>query len=494
MITGNISKFLLIKKKQKISLYCWSLQGNKKNIVDLKKKFFFLVGYKHNKLSLDGEFISIDINKKITIKNDIYGSHNIYYYKNKNKEIISNSLDEIFKLKLNISISKKNIYKYFSFGFLPLSQDTIYNQIKLIERNSKIEVFKNLKIVSFDTNLFKRQKITIDEAKKDFIKLFKKKIYKIELEKAVLCLTAGYDTLLSLVYTKKKLNLATFGNYNSFDVLGAKRRKKIFVKNQKHYVYLTKNYALKEIDFLNYSSLLGGFANLSSIEFMNYINFLKKNNIKFVYHSDHFETARRNYSNLSDLKKKYLTPINVVKKYFINQKQYNYFKDKFFKKIKLQYKKNEINKFYLFDRFIKGNFWKNQVYSSLGLIKISLPLEFRFINNNFNLLKKNKENKFFFNLFPKKKNILNELNSVREVYSKNKDRSATNQIDILNYHKEYFYKILNKKYSKQFSSFFNLDLIKKSLKENHFVEKEEWFLLRLFSLIIFSNKYRIKIK
>lgn len=160
----------------------------------------------------------------------------------------------------------------------------------------------------------------------------------------------------------------------------------------------------------------------------------------------------------------------------------------------MQYKKNEINKFYLFDRFIKGNFWKNQVYSNLGLIKISLPLEFQFINNNFNLIKKNKENNFFFNLFPKKKNIFSELNSVREVYGKNKDRSATNQLDILNYHKEYFSKILNRKYSKQFSSFFNLDLIKKSLKENCFVEKEEWFLLRLFSLIIFSNKYRIKIK
>ena len=104
MITGNISKFLLIKEKQKISLWYWSLQGNKKNIVDFNKKFFFLVGYKHNELSMDGEFISIDINKKITIKNDIYGSHNIYYYKNKNKEIISNSLDEIFKLKLNIFI------------------------------------------------------------------------------------------------------------------------------------------------------------------------------------------------------------------------------------------------------------------------------------------------------------------------------------------------------------------------------------------------------
>ena len=65
---------------------------------------------------------------------------------------------------------------------------------------------------------------------------------------------------------------------------------------------------------------------------------------------------------------------------------------------------------------------------------------------------------------------------------------------MLKFHKKFFNKLLDKKYSKQFSNFFDIELIKKSLKDNNFVDKEEWFLLRLFSLIIFSNKHKIKIK
>ena len=58
----------------------------------------------------------------------------------------------------------------------------------------------------------------------------------------------------------------------------------------------------------------------------------------------------------------------------------------------------------------------------------------------------------------------------------------------------FFLKVIEKKYSKQFANFFNLDLIKHSLKNNNFIDKEEWFVLRLFSLLIFANKYKIKIK
>ena len=61
MITGNIRKFLLIKKGPKILLYCWSLNSDNKIIVDLKKKNSYLIGYKHDEFYLDGEFISINI-------------------------------------------------------------------------------------------------------------------------------------------------------------------------------------------------------------------------------------------------------------------------------------------------------------------------------------------------------------------------------------------------------------------------------------------------
>ena len=216
-----------------------------------------------------------------------------------------------------------------------------------------------------------------------------------------------------------------------------------------------------------------------------------------MYFSDHFETARRNFTNINDLKKKYLTPSNVVEKYFVKKKVYNLLKKNFFREIKSKYKTSIMNNFYFHDRFIKGSFWKNQICSNLGIIRISLPLDYKFINNNFNLLKKNKKNDFFFNLFPNQKNIKNELNFTKNFYIKNnenKDISTLNILDILNCNEKYFIKAINNKYSKQFSNYYNLDLMIKSIKDINFTKKEEWFLLRFFSLIIFANKYKTKIK
>ena len=156
-----------------------------------------------------------------------------------------------------------------------------------------------------------------------------------------------------------------------------------------------------------------------------------------------------------------------------------------------------MNNFYFYDRFIKGNSWKNQICSNLGIIRISLPLDFKFINNNFNLLKKNNKNNFFFNLFPNNKNIKDELNFTEKSYtinSETKDVSAVNSLSILNLHKKYFIKVINSKYSKQFYNYFNLDLMRKSIKETNYIKKEEWFLLRFLSLIIFANKHKIKVK
>ena len=95
MMTGNIRKFLLVKNQKKTLLYCWDVKKNIKSQIDLKKKNFFLIGYKTSKYSIDDEFISIEIDKKISIVNDIFGSQPLYHYKNSNKEIFSNSIDEI---------------------------------------------------------------------------------------------------------------------------------------------------------------------------------------------------------------------------------------------------------------------------------------------------------------------------------------------------------------------------------------------------------------
>lgn len=495
-MTGNIRKFLLVKNQKKTLLYCWDVKKNIKSQIDLKKKNFFLIGYKTSKYSIDDEFISIEIDKKISIVNDIFGSQPLYHYKNSNKEIFSNSIDEIFKFSKDITISKKEIYKYFSFGYLPFSQKTIYNNVRLVQSNSKIEITKKIQISTIAINLFKKKKVNIQKGEKDFLELFEKKIDTSKLNKSALCLTAGYDSLLSLIYAKK-MTLATFGSSKSLDIIGAKRRKKKFAYNQKHFIYNIKNHALKDRDFIEYAGLLGGFANLSSIQYLFFINYLKKKKIHYLYFSDHFETARRNFKNINDLKNKYLTPSNIVEKYFKKKKIYYLLKKNFVREINSKYKTNRMNNFYFYDRFIKGNFWKNQICSNLGIIRISLPLDFKFINNNFNLLKKNNKNNFFFNLFPNNKNIKDELNFTEKSYtinSETKDVSAVNSLSILNLHKKYFIKVINSKYSKQFYNYFNLDLMKKSIKETNYIKKEEWFLLRFLSLIIFANKHKIKVK
>ena len=37
-----------------------------------------------------------------------------------------------------------------------------------------------------------------------------------------------------------------------------------------------------------------------------------------------------------------------------------------------KYKNNKMNKFYFYDRFLKGTYWKNQVCAMMGIVKINL--------------------------------------------------------------------------------------------------------------------------
>ena len=421
IIQGNTRKFIVIKNKNKINLYCWDNKTNKKSKIDINKKYSFLIGYKSNKF-LSTEYISIKTDKKITITNDIFGAYQIYYYKNKEIEILSNSIEEICKLRPEVNISSEMIYKYFSFGYLPFSQNTIYKNIKLIKNNSKISISKNFKIISDNYNLFKKR-VNFKTASKDFKELFHNKIDNKNINQSALCLTSGYDSLLSLVYAKK-INVTTFGNNNSFDIIGAKRRNKKFANNQNHLIYLTKNNHLHDSDFTSYACLNGGVANLSSINYLKYLKYLKSKNINTLYFSDHFETARRNFNSINDLKNKYFTPEKIVKKYFLNKKHYYSIKDDFLNEMNTKYKNNKMNKFYFYDRFLKGTYWKNQVCAMMGIVRINLPLDAKFINNNFNLLKKNKNN-FFFKLFPNDKNVKKEISLTKNFYNndkKGKDR------------------------------------------------------------------------
>ena len=78
----------------------------------------------------------------------------------------------------------------------------------------------------------------------------------------------------------------------------------------------------------------------------------------------------------------------------------------------------------------------------MGIVRINLPLDAKFINNNFNLLKKNKKNNFFFKLFPNDKNVKKEISLTKNFYNndkKGKDSSALDALNLLKYHKTFFF-------------------------------------------------------
>ena len=142
------------------------------------------------------------------------------------------------------------IYKYFSFGYLPFSQNTIYKNIKLIKNNSRISISKNFKIISDNYNLFKKR-VNFKTASKDFKELFHNKIDNKNINQSALCLTSGYDSLLSLVYAKK-IKVTTFETTIHLILLGLKEEiKNLLIQN--HLIYLTKNSHLHDSDFTSYA-------------------------------------------------------------------------------------------------------------------------------------------------------------------------------------------------------------------------------------------------
>ena len=137
---NQIRKFLIIKNKKSKKLFIWTFEDGKKKKINLKKNNSFIVGYEYDNNGTEGEYLKLEIkNSNILIANDLYSSFNCYIFSHKKSEkIISNSLDEIFGIKKNFKINPKKIYEYFSYGYIPSSQDTIYRNIKLLRRGSSV--------------------------------------------------------------------------------------------------------------------------------------------------------------------------------------------------------------------------------------------------------------------------------------------------------------------------------------------------------------------
>ena len=138
------------KKNKDIIIYLDKVLIKKNQI---KTTLNLLIGYDNTcPETKNGEYIKLEIgSKKIVIYNDYYSSFPVYIYENKNKIILSNSIESLHMFgELKLQISSQMIYRYFGFGFIPFRSNTIYKDVSLMPPNSKIVLTNELELSSKD--------------------------------------------------------------------------------------------------------------------------------------------------------------------------------------------------------------------------------------------------------------------------------------------------------------------------------------------------------
>ena len=163
---------------------------------------------------LDGQF-SIAITdldkKKIILARDKFGEKPLFYYYDKNLLVVSSELSALREIKkINFSLDKLSLQKYFIFSFVP-APNTIYKKIyKLenahfcevdLEKNSlKKSKFFNLKNLNFSSSKNK-YKDSLDELDDLIDKSVKSRL--LSDNKIGLFLSGGIDSTLISYYAKK---------------------------------------------------------------------------------------------------------------------------------------------------------------------------------------------------------------------------------------------------------------------------------------------------
>lgn len=492
---NQIRKFIFIKNKDKQSLFIWDFQTNKKTNVKLDKKSNYIVGYtlKSTNNDFDGEYIKLNINKnKLSIINDTYASYNLYHYRDNSIDIFSTSIDEIFKVKfVKKTVILSRLYKYFGFGYIPASQEIIFKNFKIIEGNSEIKINNNVLINRTNYDLFSKNKTNFASLYKSLINSVKLKLYK--KKKIIFCLTGGLDTLLGTFAIKTlKLNypIATWGEKNSDDITRSKLRKDKFFNNSKHIKFIIQRKKIPIYELKKYAKSVGGLANLSAINLQLFTNYLLNSNYTNHIYCDHFEVTRKNFKKIDELFDRYQTPEAVIKKNIKLYKKYKKILNVTRKEIKRRYKKNIGEKFYFYDRYIKGTAARNHIVSLGGCIKTTLGIEKNFINLNSNY-NSSSRNVSYHNFFRKKLEYKEELqfSSMLIKNNKNKKMPFDNNYLIKNF-KNYFITELKKMLKTKLSNYFNIKKIIMNINKMKFIENEQWFILRFMCLIIFLNSLK----
>ena len=495
----QISDFLVTIKNEKTELFVKNTKSSFKKINKLKK-FMFGYIYRDKKL-LKGEYLLIDKKKSsIEIINDKFGTYPLFIKTNKNNEIIiSNSVKWINRID-TVSINLDKLYEYFMWGYLPCTKESIYKDIKTINPNSKIKIIKNkLKIYKHNYKIFyiKKGKFSVS----NYLNLFDKEIKKIgkfiQTDKLYIGLTSGNDSLLGSLLIKKSLKkhkffTATFGNINSNEVKRANARSvKIFSKI---------NFVLKESkiypsieEIKKISDRLSGLSTIACFPQYKFHSSMAKKNKKFFFDFSLFEFLRKKIKNKKDLKKKYTTPPDVVNEYFKNIPLSNLVLNQSLARLDKVYGRCMIEKFYLYDRAVKNQFYKSVFLNDHKMSKIAIIHNSNILNYNLNYLKKNKNFPFweiYKKLVKNDKFYLDEMNKLKKYKPKNLPFIYENFC--LKY-RLFFIKVLKKELNGEIDKLFNIKKIIYFLKIKKIKKNHHWFFLRFLNFIIFKNENNLKI-
>lgn len=462
-------------------------KNNKKLKTNLNTFGVYYMGY------LDDEFIKIEYSlNNFLISNDKLATIPCFVYDDNNFLIVTSQIKNIIDVGILIDVDSSLLHQFFSFGYLPGNEDTLYKNITFLKPNSNIIINNdNFYIKNNEENIFQYK-----YSNEDLLENIFNKMKKFSLKENLLFgLTGGNDSIFGLMVLKKlgiDFNTAVFGNFESVDVKMANYRRKIFNIYNKHNDFILDSLKVKNNMLFNFSNVLNGMGNLSAIYGWLFDIAMVDNGYIHHIRCDHFEVMRRFMeSNICDIINRYTTPSDVVLSNFNNIKKYYLDLEKR-KKIILKKRKYDLGyEFYLHDRYIKGQGYKNAMLINVGGIKMTLPINYKILNLNRSFIIKEKQ--LPFNNMIKK--LSDELGINYEVIFSNMPNGhffPHDCKDLISKHSELFLDILSQE-KKYFVDFFNIESIERKIKNGCVIKNEEWFILRFMCLLMFKNYNKIGI-
>jgi hypothetical protein len=459
-----------------------------------KRNKSYIVGYQYSTSGInEGEYIKLSIGKKhIQLGNDCFSAYPVYVYRDNVKLILSNTIIGLTYFNdIKISISRDSIYEYFTFGYIPFRDNIIYKDISLLAPNSIITIDNRVSIKSNSSKIFNHEKplndidILYDALNESIIN----KTSGFNSENSVFCLTSGEDSMLGGCLLRNNdisTSTATFGKSDSKDIIKAKARANELLLGGPHHQLLIDELDYNFYDFHNLSIITGGLSTSSNIYLYLFAIHMKNIGYRNFYYCDHYEALRRLLKPELETIISHTTPIKVVNKYFTNLSEYKINLSSSVEKINSVYFSDPYMEYYLFEKYIKTSFYKNIIHNAFGTTKITLPLNYNLLKLNNNYI--NTAKSYSFEALASKVNNKMQNNFIfSETKVKTLADFSFSPRSIIKEFEEDIINVIDHEIGNGFEEYFDLNKMIKSIKMKNYVEKEEWFILRILNLFLFKQ-------